>query len=293
MLAAKLSGVPIRIHTVAGLPLQVEVGLKRRILESVEKVTYWAASEVWPNSHSLKSFIEIQNFAPAKKLKVIGKGSSNGIDLTEYSINQLDPQILTDLKNKIQYRSDAIYLVFVGRVVADKGVNELVRVFTRLENEYPDLRLLLVGPLEAELDPLDPEVLTAIRNNTKIYEIGFSDHVPYYMHLGNLFVFPSHREGFPNVVMQAALMNCPVICSNIGGNVDLVEHQMTGLLFEVANEEKLYYAVQYALEHMDAMKVMANHLKTKVETSFNREYVHREILNNYYRLLAEKNIGGG
>lgn len=285
MLAAWIAGVPVRIHTVAGMPLQLETGLKRKILEFVEKATYRAATEVWPNSHSLNDYILNHNLGEKGKLEVIGHGSTNGIQLTDYSPDQLDETILNCIKNEIEYDSDLRYLVFVGRVVSDKGVNELVRVFDRLSTEYPDLHLLLVGPLESDLDPLDQDTMTDIRRNSRIHAVGYSTNVPYYLHLATLLIFPSHREGFPNVPMQAALMDCPVVCSDIGGNIDIVDHLENGLLFEVGNENDLCVKVKYGLENPKEMQMMVSRLKQKIKENFSREYVQNEILQNYNRLL--------
>lgn len=102
MIAAKLCGVKIRIHTVAGLPLMVEKGIKLKILEWVEKVTYAAATNVWPNSNSLKNFILQHRFTSAKKLLVVGKGSSNGIDIERFSPEKLDAEILEEV-NAVQF----------------------------------------------------------------------------------------------------------------------------------------------------------------------------------------------
>ena len=287
MLASRVAGVPHRIHTVAGLPLHAAVGNKKRLLVWIEKLTYYCANQVWPNSNSLYEYIIDNKFTVKSKIKVIGKGSSNGIDIKEFDVDSLDETILESIKDKINYQEGLQYLLFVGRVVRDKGIEELVTVFEQIKNTYPNLRLVLVGPLESELDPLDSKITAIIEDNKEIITVGFSNHVKYYMHLADLFVFPSHREGFPNVPMQAALMNCPVVASAITGNVDIIDHNMNGLLHEKGNISDLKYCVEYALNNKEQMAILAGKLRTKILNNFDRRHMHQLILKEYESCISK------
>lgn len=285
MLASWFARVPIRIHTVAGLPLETTAGIKRSVLVAVEKCTYFFASEVWPNSQSLLSFIVENRFAPTRKLNMIGQGSSNGIDLEEFSVDVIDEQTLREVEERVEYSQDNFYLLFVGRVVKDKGIVELVEAFKRLEISNKLLRLIIVGPTEPELDPLPPAVLNEIKTNPKIYAIGYSDKVKYYMHLADTFVFPSHREGFPNVLMQAGLMACPIVASKITGNVDIIQHGTNGLLFEKGNIDSLVSSVMVIVEDKQLRQRMKIDLAKKIVKYFSRKRVQEEVYVNYLRLL--------
>jgi len=285
MMAAWLARVPVRIHTVAGLPLQTATGKKRWLLETIEKLTYKLATQVWPNSNSLYQFILKEKFVTEDKLSVIGKGSSNGIDTSEFDVDALDNDILENIKSKIEFSDSNRYLLFVGRVVKDKGIEELVEAFRNIKSSYQNLKLIIVGPLEHSLDPLSTEISKVIEEDEDIITTGFSSYVKYYMHLSDLFVFPSHREGFPNVPMQAALMGCPVIASRIDGNTDIVDHQINGILHTVADRHALQSAIVYALDHSDQMREMASKLKSKITNSFERKFVQKEILLQYLNLL--------
>jgi len=287
MMAAWLARVPVRLHTVAGLPLESTAGNKRKLLLFIERLTYWCAHEVWPNSYSLRSFIETNNLTKSEKLHVIGKGSSNGIDVTEFTIDALDNSILDEIKDTIKYDPSFKYLLFVGRVVRDKGIEELVDVFTKLSKVDDSLRLILVGPMETDLDPLSKATLSKIENNTSIILTGFSDEVKYYMSLADLFVFPSHREGFPNVPMQSGLMNCPVIASRINGMVDIIDHDVHGLLHEKGNVEDLYAKLDFALNNPKHMVLLAANLKNKIISNFDRKVMHDLILKRYFEHLPK------
>lgn len=285
MLAAKLARVPIRIHTVAGMPLMVEKGAKYQLLKFIEKLTYWAANHVWPNSNSLYQFIVQHRLAPVKKLHVIGKGSSNGINLDRFNTAAIDPAILEQAKQQIQWQADCRYILCVGRLVKDKGITELVNIFTQLQAERPQLRLVLVGQYEPELDPLPGETLALINSNPAIISVGWSNEVPAFMQLAHLFVFPSHREGFPNVLLQAAAMQLPIVCSAIAGNVDIVVDGQTGLLFAPSSEQALLAQTGFALQNPEKMREMAQKLYTEVQQFYRQQNVWATIHAEYVLLL--------
>lgn len=289
MWAAKLSGVKIRIHTVAGMPLMVEKGFKLRLLTFIEKLTYKAANQVWPNSGSLYNYIVEHKFTTVKKLKIIGKGSTNGINTNRFNKNVLDEKIIGEVKASINFSADTIYLLCIGRLVADKGIVELVNVFSLLQKKYANLKLILTGDFENELDPLPAAILQQIKTNPNIIHITWTQQVEYYMHIANYFVFPSHREGFPNVLLQAGAMQLPIICSRITGNADIVTDQQTGLIFEKANEQQMEMQIEYAINNPQQMQQMALNLQHIIIKDYKRENIWQNILAAYNSLLNLNN----
>jgi len=285
MLAAKICSVKVRIHTVAGLPLMVEKGWKLQLLTFIEKLTYASANQVWPNSNSLKEYITSHHLTRPGKLSVIAKGSTNGIDLHRFNPHGLSPQIITEVKNLISFSEENIYLLCIGRLVLDKGIVELVNAFIRLHEKNSALQLILVGDFEEVLDPLPADILTEIETNKSIIHIRWTNQVEYFMAIANLFIFPSHREGFPNVLLQAGAMQLPIICSKIPGNIDIVENEKTGLIFETANTAQVTSNVEYALNHMPEMNAMALILHKHINENFRRENIWNSILMKYQSLL--------
>lgn len=285
MIAAKLTGVKIRIHTVAGLPMVVEKGLKKLLLKTVEKVTYAFANHVWPNSNSLLQYIKENKFTSPEKLKIIGKGSSNGIDTNKFNVESLNPDLLKDIKSSINYSEENIYLLYIGRLVKDKGIIELVNVFVSLQQEFLLLKIILIGDFEESLDPLPKTTLEEIKNNTSIIHVRWTDRVEYYLRLSNIFVFPSHREGFPNVLLQAGAMRLPIICSSIMGNIDIVRDNETGLTFKCQDEIKLKNKIILALNEPEQINKMANKLYQMIITSYNREMFWQTMLSEYKKLI--------
>jgi glycosyltransferase involved in cell wall biosynthesis len=285
MLAAKLCGVKVRIHTVAGLPLMVEKGFKYRLLKFIEKLTYAAANHVWPNSNSLMQFISSHKLCKTAKLHIIAKGSTNGIDVNRFSEMSLDEHLINDIKAQIAYAAQYTYLLCIGRLVKDKGLVELVHVFKQLQKNNENLRLILVGEYEDTLDPLPESTLHEITRNPSIIHIKWSNRVEYFMHLAHFFVFPSHREGFPNVLLQAGAMGLPVICSHIAGNIDIITNNETGLIFESANEQQMLKLLQYALLHPQHMQAMAKKLQQQVRENYRQENIWQNMLEAYKTLV--------
>jgi glycosyltransferase involved in cell wall biosynthesis len=286
MLAAKFAGVPVRIHTIAGLRFMTVKGMTRKVLVSMEKLTGRAANHVWPNSQSLLQYVRDNKLVSKEKSEVIGHGSSNGVDLKRYSVSALQPQQLEDVKQQMKYDSNLIYLLSVGRIVKDKGIDELVVVFTHLYEKNKSLRLVLVGSLEDHLDPIGEEARKIIKEHPGIIHIPWSESVEYFMHLAHILVHPSHREGFPNVLLQAGAMECPIVCSRIEGNVDIVTDGETGLIFAVNDTKDLQEKLETAIEHPELIQQFAFKLRQIIEEYFDQPIVHEALKERYLALLG-------
>lgn len=285
MIAAKICGVKTRIHTVAGLPLMTEKGLKYWILNFTERLTYACANKVWPNSPSLLRFIHEKKMCPPAKLNIIANGSTNGININRFNPKTLNENILDEVAEQINFSDEDRYLLCIGRLVADKGITELVNVFTKLEKTHEELMLILVGTFEDSLDPLPESILHEIEINPNIVHINWTDRVEYFMHLADFFVFPSHREGFPNVLLQAGAMGLPVVCSNIPGNIDIVTHNETGLVFDCGNEAEMLDLLEFALVNPKAVNKMAASLQNNIQENYQQEKIWGKMLEAYKTLV--------
>ncbi len=284
MLAAKLAGVKTRIHTVAGLPYMVAEKHKKRLLVNIEKMTYSWATQVWPNSPSLKKFIVDEELVGQEKLKVIGFGSSNGIDLEKFNRGILKENHLVAATMRIMPGDNDFIILAVGRLVKDKGIEELVSAF--LESKISDRsKLVLLGSFEQDLNPIGDEIVRKIQDHPRIVQIEWTDHVAHYLALADVLVHPSHREGFPNVLLEAGAMQIPIICSDIIGNTDIVTNKKTGLVFPVKNKEVLKDALEFAYVKRDFMQELADNLYVEVEGKYQRSKVHQLILEEYKNSL--------
>lgn len=288
MLAARMAGIKIRVHTIAGLRFMTATGTTRKVLVAMEKLTMRSATDVWPNSFSLRDYIVHNKLAKPSHLEVIGMGSSNGIDLGRFHRGALKTGGIDRVKKLVQYDEQNIYLLTVGRIVHDKGIDELVKAFDAVYKKNNRLRLVLVGAFEEELDPVTPESKALIQSHPGIIHAGWNDEVEYFMHVADMLVHPSHREGFPNVLLQAGAMECPIICSRIEGNIDIVEHGKTGLIFDMGDAVQLQQRIEQALDDPDQMKQYARQLLEKVTAHFSQPAVHGYLLEKYNQLLDQR-----
>ena len=281
MLAGRLAGVPIRMHTVAGMPLMESTGFKRKILEFTERLTYKCATKVFPNSGNLAGFILENRFCKPGKLKVLGNGSSNGIDTDYFQMND-DVQATADkLKASLQIGAKDFVFVFIGRVVKDKGIEELVQAFTRLKENHSNIKLLLVGSYESELDPLTAEVNNIIKTDKDIIHVDFQQDVRPYLAISNVLTFPSYREGFPNVPMQAGCLNIPSIVSNINGCNEIVENGRNGLIIPAKNVEELQKSMELLLTDQVLYKNLKTNARKLILDRYEQKYFWSLLLNEY------------
>ncbi len=289
MLAARLAGVPHRLHTVAGLPLMEATGTKRKILNFVEKLTYSSATMVYPNSKGLYDFILQNNFTQSNKLKIIANGSSNGIDTTFFSPDQVTETERVTLREKLNIQPDDFVFVFVGRIVSDKGINELIKAFSELQaagnNEPVGIKLLLVGGLENDLDPLNPETLAEINQNKDIISVGFQQDVRSFFAIADALVFPSYREGFPNVVMQAGAMGLPSIVSDINGCNEIIVEGENGLIIPPKNVEKLKEKILTLAKDKNLYTKLKGNSRRMIENRYEQSVVWNALLEEYEGLL--------
>lgn len=289
MLAGKLAGVPIRLHTVAGLPLLETKGNKRKILDWVEAFTYRLATRIYPNSFELKKIIVDLGYAESQKLKVLGKGSSNGIDTAYFDPSQFTQEENFKLKSKLGIPKEDFTFIFVGRIVSEKGINELVLSFLELHKSKPDTSLLLVGPFEQELDPLAPEVFQLIKSHPKIFTTGYQEDVRAYFSISDVLTFPSYREGFPNVVMQANAMGLPAIVSDINGCNEIIQEGINGMIIPVKNRDALLNSMKENIENIALRSKLAQNARKLIQINYERNLYWEILLKEYKELEALNN----
>ncbi len=281
MAAAFLARVPHRFHTVAGLPLLEETGSKRKMLDFVEKLTYLFASRVYPNSNGLKEIILQNGYCKASKLKVLANGSTNGINTTYFSNDHFSFAQKEELKARYDIQDTDFVFIFVGRLVTDKGINELIAAFKKLKINHPTAKLLLVGPLETELDPLLPQTLEAIENVKQIKAVGYQQDVRLFFAISHCLVFPSYREGFPNVVMQAGAMELPSIVSNINGCNEIIVPNQNGVIIPTKDEKTLLEVMIELMENKAYYAQLQDNARPMIVNRYEQQVVWQAILKEY------------
>nr|WP_321223474.1 glycosyltransferase family 4 protein [uncultured Psychroserpens sp.] len=284
MLAAKLAKVPHRIHTIAGLPLLETTGNKRRLLDVVEKFTYSCATKILPNSYGLEKIVIDNNYCKPQKLLVISKGSSNGINTAHYDTSLVSEEKKEKIKNELGINAEDTVFIFIGRVVKDKGINELVKAFDQLSKRNDAVKLILVGSKENHLDPILPETEALILENKHIFAVGMKKDIRPYVAVSHVLTFPSYREGFPNVVLQCSCMELPCIVSNINGCNEVIENDVNGLIIPVKNEIELEKAMQYMIDNPEKRQVMSANSRVKIIERYDQYLVWNELLKFYKSL---------
>lgn len=232
-----LCGVPRRIYMLRGLKLETSTGFKRLILLASERLAAACAQVVLCNSNSMRAEALALGVAPAAKLHLLGEGSSNGVDVERFAPGP------SDLRDRLGLPHQAPVVGFVGRLTRDKGLPELIEAFEIILKAKPEAHLLLVGWFDAAEDALSAGLRVRILNHPRIHYTGFvADTAPYYRTM-DLMVLPTWREGFPNVVLEAAATGIPVITTLCTGSRDSVVPEVTGLLIPPGYPEAISEAV--------------------------------------------------
>ncbi len=284
-LAAKAAGVPVRIYHMRGLAFVTLRGWLSTVLQTTERVTCSAATHVICQSHSLHRTAVQLGLVSAEKSEVVLNGS-NGVDCDGSFLPQRHAARGVALRAAHGIPPDATVIGFVGRLVRDKGIPELVEAFERLAARAPNTWLVLAGPREVR-DAVDAQTLARLEGHPRIVELGYTpDPAPVYA-AADVVTLPSHREGFPNVPLEAAAMGKPVVSTLVPGCTDAVEDGVTGVLVPVNDSYALEAALlQYVLDPFARARHGAAG-RARIEQSFRRPALARALAEVYERELRK------
>lgn len=284
MLAAKLIGIPIRIYMCHGLRYQGSCGFMRKLLMSMERLSCLCATEVLCVSKGVRKTLIEDKICSSSKCKVILYGSANGIDLNLFDPDKVD---ISGLRAQIGIPDTDFVFLFVGRIVKDKGINELVGAFNRLSKEYTNISLLLVGAEEKNLNPISEEASFIIKQNPKIFAVGRKEDVKPYMILSDAFVLPSYREGFGMVLIEAGALGKPCITTDIIGCNEIILPNENGVIIPSKDEEALYRAMENFLLHPEEVQCMAEKARPLIASRYDQKMVWGALLKEYKRIMGE------
>ncbi|MCX8491160.1 MAG: glycosyltransferase family 4 protein [Cyclobacteriaceae bacterium] len=293
MLAAWLANVPVRLHTVGGMPLTETKGFKRMLLSAMERLTYACAHRIYPNSLGLLKIIQQENFCPNHKLHVLANGSSNGVNVDYFNPEALGnpEEVRTIWRSKMNVNPTALVFCFVGRIAREKGITELIEAFDQLRNTFreQEFKLLLIGLFEKMYGALTTDIQHIIRSHPDIIAPGrFDDVRPYYL-LSDVYVFPSYREGFPNTLLEAGAMGLPIIATNINGCNEIVTEGVNGLLIAPKRSDELFQAMKKVIDPK-FRKDMGQRSRMIIEEKFKRTILWDELLEQYDKYCLEKGL---
>jgi glycosyltransferase involved in cell wall biosynthesis len=278
--AAWMLRVPHRVYTLRGLKLEGASGTKRNLLLWSERLAARCAHVVLCNSESLRSAAIVLRVAPVEKLRVLGDGSSNGVDTVRYSPGS------SGVRAKLGIPEDDVVLGFVGRLTRDKGVPELLIAFDEILRRKPDCWLLLVGWFDAAEDALERRWRNRIAGHPRIKHTGFvPDAAPYYRAM-DMLILPTHREGFPNVALEAAASGLPVITTESTGARDAVLAEVTGMLIPPGYPETISETALELIRDSEKRKRMGQAARHWVLESYSQERVLGLAVGFYRDLLG-------
>jgi glycosyltransferase involved in cell wall biosynthesis len=281
MLAAWICRVPRRVHTFTGLVWPTATGIKRRILMATDWLTCACATHVIPEGKGVMD--DLQKHITRKPMKVLGYGNVRGVDMDAFSRR---PEVMA--KAEKLRRDDLFTFVFVGRIVGDKGINELVQAFIQLQKERSNVRLILIGNYEANLDPIKPETKALIDSVPSIEAVGpqYGDDLKAYYAASDCFVFPSYREGFPNTVMEAGAMGLPSIVTDINGSREIIINGENGIIIPSKDPDALYTAMLRMVTNTTETQRMAGSARQLIASRYEQSFV-RQCLYNFYQEIIK------
>jgi glycosyltransferase involved in cell wall biosynthesis len=280
MIAGYFAQVPIRIHTFTGLVFPTKTGFSKSFFIFMDRLLCQFATHIFPEGNGVKNDLILYKITN-KPLKIIANGNINGIDL-----NHFNPKLFSEI-DKIELRKNLnisnldFVFIYVGRLVADKGINELVAAFEKIVVNNLNTKLLLVGNFENDLDPLFPETYKILENNNSVISVGFQEDVRSYFAVANALIFPSYREGFSNVVLQAGAMNLPSIVTNINGCNEIIQDNFNGLIIESKNENAVYDSMNKLLNDKDLVCKLASNSRNNIVARFEQSLVWNGLLEEY------------
>ncbi len=284
MLACRLTGCKNKVFTLHGLLSDTKKGLLRWLIASTEKISCGIANSVLVVSPTLKTHAEKRKILPLGKGSVIGKGSANGIDLQLFPGKNAVTDRAAQLKVRLDLKEDDIVIGFLGRLSKDKGIDILFDAFNLLIKEYPSLRLVLAGPIIEE-NPFSRHLLHQLYHDEKVMYLGkLYDVTPVYG-IMDMLVLPSFREGFPNVLIEAAAMEIPVVASDIPGCRDAVLAGINGELFEKGNVAALTAVLKKLITNKELRQQYGRNGRKFVSDHFSNEKIWAGQLELYKKML--------
>lgn len=293
MLAAWVTRVPRRVHTFTGLVWPTATGSTRKILMATDWLTCACATHIIPEGRGVMN--DLQQNITHKPMKVLGYGNVRGVDMDYWRKTNASSNKLREIK-----RDDVFTFIFVGRIVRDKGINELIAAFDKLSQEHK-VRLLLVGTFEDALDPVSELTKKIIEVNSSIDYLGpqyGTDLLACYA-ASDCFVFPSYREGFPNTVLEAGAMELPSIVTDINGSREIIvcrnEENTSpirdmklcdnGIIIPPRNEELLYKAMEEVFKNDNVRAVMVSQVREMVASRFEQSFVQKCLIEFYNEII--------
>ncbi len=288
MIAAYLAGTEIRLHTVAGLQFAATKGAKKQMLIAFEKLIYKLAHQIMPNSKGVYNYIVKNNLCKPAKLKMLANGATIGIDLNKYKRTAAIEDAAIKIKAASNIHDNDFVCCFIGRLTKDKGTEELITAFQQIFEIHPNVKLILLGRYEQHLDPVDKRYIDYIETNPRIIHFGYQMDIRPYLAFSHLFVFPSYREGLPNVVLQAGSFNLPCVVTNIPGSSEIIKDGYNGLVVPAKDAGCLMQAVLCLIEDDKLHCEMSKRARAVIAEKYDQLSILEALKQEYFKWINKK-----
>jgi glycosyltransferase involved in cell wall biosynthesis len=290
MLAAKLAGVPIRFYSLRGIMMDRRSGFSKSLLKMLERISCLCSVRVLAVSQSVADVMLQGGYCPAKKLTVCASGSGNGVDALErFNPGLIPPGTRERLRKRHSISNDAFVIGFVGRLVAGKGIRELEAAWRSIRTQHGKSFLVTVGEQEAQ-DPVPEEVLRRLHEDDRVVMLDYvpNEEMPVLYSMMDLVVLPSYSEGLPNVPLEAAAMELPVVATRVTGCVDAIEDEITGILLPPQDWQALARAIARYAQDDELRRVHGKAARERVLSLFRPGMVWEAVYREYASALATK-----
>ena len=287
-MAGKSAGVKIRIYSQCGIRYVSFGGLKRFIFKTVEKLTCSFSTHVKGQSPKNMRFAIDEGLCKAEKISVVGIGGTIGVELDKCrAFDHAEKR--RELREKYGIPQDAFVYGYVGRVNADKGINELIEAFKKVSSEKKDAYLVLVGMLD-DANPIKPENLEYAKAQKNIVLTGNvpPSEVYYHMAMFDVLTHPTYREGFGKVLQEAMGVGLPIITTNVPGPSEVVEDGISGILCEVKNSDDLAAKMLTLYSDKQLRDSLAAAGLARAEKYFDRPIMLENILRDMNAIVQEE-----
>ena len=284
MIAARICNVPVRLHSFTGLLFPTASGAKKKLFATCDKLICGCATHILAEGKGVRNDL-LSNSITRKKIEILGHGNVRGIDLEYY---KRTPEVMNRgaaIRRELGADNNTFIFLFVGRLVRDKGIDNLVEAFLNLSKEKENIRLLLVGEYESR-DKLKSSTLHSINASPLIFKTGWKEDVRHYYAAANLLVHPSRREGFPNVVIEAGAMELCSIVTDINGSNEIIVDGINGVIIPRDDYEALFNIMKKLCHDKDVSRKMASITRQSVAERFEQEFV-RSKLKDYYKEILK------
>ena len=284
-IAAKLAGVKTRVYSQCGLRYVSFGGIKRTIFKFVEKITCVFSTHVRAQSPKNMQFAIDEGLCKSDKISVIGIGGTTGVDLKECRSFDHN-QVKKDLRDKYNIPQNAFVFGYVGRINADKGINELITAFTNINKEKEDAYLALVGMID-DTNPITPENMKIAEENPRIVMTGNVPKEEVYPHMAmfDVLTHPTYREGFGKVLQEAMGVNIPIITTDVPGPSEVIENNVSGILCKVQDPEDLCKKMELLYNNVELRESFRKAGKERAEKYFDRPIMLNNILVDMNKIM--------